>query len=205
MRAWFGEVVIIAMVAACGASTASPSDAGSSNTDLDGAYGVPDGRTHFGDSMSKMLYPVGGQCMHSSDCLSNNCNHDYDGFPGGYCVQDCSVGRYGPQPCPMGSSCTILNADSPTCYLSCNADTDCRTGYQCLDIGSALTQTGPSKICWPTGLMTNCNVNSDCPPSMPHCTGGYNPAEAGAGDGGDSGGGGDDGGPPMPGVGNCGP
>jgi hypothetical protein len=198
MRAWFGEVLLIACVAAC-SSSSSTSDGGASSEIPDGAYGLPDGNTILGDGAAKMLYPVGQQCMHSSDCLSNNCNHITDGFPGGYCVQDCGMGRYGPQPCPMGTSCTILNADSPTCYLDCMSDTDCRMGYICLDIGAALTQTGGTKVCYPMGLPPNCNFNSDCPPSMPHCTGGYNPAEAGVGDAGD------DGGPQMPGMGNCGP
>jgi hypothetical protein len=188
-------------MAAC-SSSSSPGGTGSQEI-TDASFSIPDGRVILGDSAAKQLYGVGQQCMHSSDCLSGNCNHDTDGFPGGYCVQDCGVGRYGPQPCPMGTSCTIINADSPTCYTTCSADTDCRMGYVCLDIGSALTQTGGSKICYPQGLPTNCNANSDCPPSMPTCTGGWNPAEAGAGDGG--GPGGDDGGPPMPGVGNCGP
>jgi hypothetical protein len=201
MRAWFGEVLLITCAFAC-SSSSSPSTQGGS-TITDASFSTPDGRVIFGDSAAKMLYQVGEQCMHSSDCVSNNCNHDTDGFPGGYCVADCGQGRYGPQPCPTGTSCTVLNADSPTCYKSCSADTDCRMGYSCLDIGAALTQTGGSKICWPMGLPPNCNANADCPPSMPTCTGGYNPAEAGVGEGGagDDGGGG----PPMPGMGNCGP
>lgn len=202
MRASSGAILGIVFISACGASTSSspPSEAGAPG--LSDAYiPMPDGRVSLGGdgAVAKMLYGVGEQCVHSSDCMSNNCNHDSDGFPGGYCVQDCGPGRYGPQPCPMGSSCTILNADTPTCYATCTSNTDCRTGYTCLDIGAKLTQSGGSMVCWPQMTPPNCNVDADCPPSMPHCTGGYNAAEAGAGDGGD------DGGPPMPGQGNCGP
>ncbi len=143
MRASSGAILVIVCISACSSSSSSPpGDAGAAGLS-DAAIPMPDGHVGFGDgNVAKQLYGVGEQCMHSSDCLSNNCDHDTDGFPGGYCVQDCGPGRYGPQPCPMGTSCTVLNADSPTCYATCTADTDCRTGYGCLDIGASLTQTG---------------------------------------------------------------
>ena len=221
MRASWFKLIPIALLWACGSSTASPppaNDASASGTG-DGAIVLPDGHVMFNESGSKMLYPVGGICMRNSDCLSGNCNRDTDGFPMGYCVADCGVGRYGPQPCEPTASCTILNADTPTCYLTCSSAADCRSGYTCLNLGASLVTSGGQSVCYPTGLPPNCNFNSDCPPSMPHCTGGWFPpeagapseagaGEAGAGEGGASdsgGGGGDDGGPPQPGMGNCGP
>jgi hypothetical protein len=203
-------LVPIAMLWACGSSS-SPAhsntgeDGGGSGDDGGFVYNAPDSGVNFTEGGAKMLYQIGEQCMHSSDCISGGCNHIDEGFPGGLCVADCSVSRSTgmPRPCPTGSSCTILNADSPTCYKSCNSDSDCRTAemYHCLDIGAALTQTGSSKICYPTTLMPNCNFDTDCPPSTPHCT---VPADAGldaiapTDDAGNSN-------LPQPGVGTCGP
>ncbi len=207
MRASLWNIVPIALLWACGSSSkpseSSGNDGGGSGDDGGIVYIAPDSSVMFNDGGAKQLYQLGQQCMHGSDCITQSCNHDDEGFPNGYCVADCSMRRGMAQPCPTGSSCTTINADSPTCYKTCTSDSDCRAseGYGCVDIGTALVQTGGQKICYPTSLMFNCNVDTDCPPSAPHCT---LPADAGpiVLDAGDDGGGNN--GPPMPGVGTCG-
>jgi hypothetical protein len=183
-------------------SSSSSSGGGSGGSGDDGGfvYNAPDSGVNFTDGGSKQLYPIGEMCVHSSDCVSNSCQHADNGFPNGYCAGDCSVSfsTMMPRPCPSGASCTILNADSPTCYKTCTSDSDCRTSemYHCLDIGAALTQTGSSKICYPM-MAPNCNYDTDCPPTTPHCTVPSDAGlpEAGTSDGGDL---------PQPGVGTCG-
>jgi hypothetical protein len=224
------QISLILAWCALGCSSSSPApaaadDAGGTNGDLDSSYSRPDGRITFGEGGARTLYGVGEQCMHGADCLAGGCNQDADGFPGGYCVGDCG-GRFGgPVMCPANATCTTINADTPTCYKTCSSDADCRVseGYYCLDVGAMLVMSGGEKICYPKATPPNCNFNQDCPPSLPTCTGGYVPPEAGAAeagmtsdDGGFGGGGfgagdggrggrGGRGGPPRPGMGTCGP
>ncbi|MDP9037443.1 MAG: hypothetical protein M3O50_21810 [Myxococcota bacterium] len=165
----FGGVV---SAIGCGSSTttpASPSEAGVSEAAV-----LSDARrdlTTEGGALALSL--VGDPCTQDNTCVTGSCNApDMTGFTNGYCTYDCRPGRLA---CPVKTSCIALNGDTPFCYKNCTSDTDCRTadGYICLDVGAPLVLTGQQKVCYPgTAAALNCNYDTDCPPSFPHCTGG---------------------------------
>jgi hypothetical protein len=220
MRAWCVHLILLSGAIGCGSSsTASPSVTAGNNDaaatveaggDMDAAHVRSDARIMFNEGGAAALAPLGAPCQRSRDCFSNSCNQPQDGFPGGYCTADCGPGQ---KACPTASSCVALNADTPACYVGCMTDADCRMaeGYRCLDVGTALLLTGPQKVCFPM-TAPQCNFDADCPPSLPHCMGGWVAPDAGgagdsgnAGDSGAAAAGDDGGGPPMPGIGTCGP
>jgi hypothetical protein len=96
------------------------------------------------DSSNKLGTP----CMVSTDCGTDPrtaCNTAAgDNYPGGYCFaepcDDINV-------CPVGGTCVAIGGETPGCYKSCTADSDCRTaeGYVCqLFVTTPPTGFGPS-------------------------------------------------------------
>lgn len=87
----------------------------------------------------------GAACATTADCagrLDALCADDAQGFPGGYCLQNCSdVGDM----CPADSLCVPLSQDGSFsgCVDTCMSDADCRTpDYTCQDFGLG------QNICW---------------------------------------------------------
>ncbi|MEI8257066.1 MAG: sialidase family protein, partial [Deltaproteobacteria bacterium] len=82
--------------------------------------------------------PMPGQ----GDCPEPDelCVDEAQGFPFGYCLQQCGGGTA----CPAGSDCVTLGGRFPVCLLSCTMNTDCRVedGYEC-------ATTGGSMVCLP--------------------------------------------------------
>jgi hypothetical protein len=73
-----------------------------------------------------------------------------DPFPGGYCTYDCTS-----TPCPNGETCAAIGGFN-VCLKPCQAQNDCRDGYQCFHNSCQLA----------------CKVDSDCGSSGFQCTNG---------------------------------
>lgn len=71
---------------------------------------------------------VGDPCTVATECGKGVCLTQ-PFAPGGLCSVVCSD----TVACPNGSTCVshAISSDTPGCMKSCNADTDCRTGYVC--------------------------------------------------------------------------
>jgi hypothetical protein len=91
---------------------------------------------------------VGTPCTSTVDCGSYEraaCNTEAgDNYPGGYCaLEPCDD----VQVCPPGGTCVALGGETPSCFQSCTADSDCREsdGYVCqLFVTMPPTGFGPS-------------------------------------------------------------
>lgn len=73
---------------------------------------------------------IGDPCTTPNECGDKLClNKDFT--PGGYCSQQCVVGDS--NTCPAGSTCIKDGAGAGinACFLQCDRDQDCRTGYAC--------------------------------------------------------------------------
>jgi len=87
---------------------------------------------------------VGATCTKHSDCQANAndpvCLDMVNYFwPDGYCSEFCNINA---PDCPMGSVCwNFLPFQTATCLDSCVQPSDCRPGYQCLNIGA------PTLVC----------------------------------------------------------
>ena len=75
--------------------------------------------------------PDGAACTADADCLGGSCLTEAQGFPGGHCTTlgcaafaDCSGERTG-----------CLEGNPNYCIGLCQADTDCRVGYECRAVG----------------------------------------------------------------------
>jgi hypothetical protein len=87
--------------------------------------------------------PTGDPCTQSDKCVGGLCLYPIDGFPDGYCSEDCSedgvcVGS--------GVACAEYEGDM-WCFVTCalgQGDTCARAGYRC-----APTGTGSQGVCWP--------------------------------------------------------
>jgi hypothetical protein len=67
---------------------------------------------------------AGDSCKTNQDCaMGLSCYSDP--FPDGYCAADCSSA-----PCADGQTCAPI-AGAGVCLKDCQAQTDCRAGYQC--------------------------------------------------------------------------
>ena len=105
---------------------------------------------------------VGIACTSTVDCGTDPrsaCNNQAgDGFPGGYCTMEpCND----VQVCSPGATCVALAHETPACFRSCTADTDCRTaeGYVCqLFSTTPPTGFGPSSM----ACAFKCTTSSDC-------------------------------------------
>jgi hypothetical protein len=109
--------------------------------------------------------PVGEACGDQFQCGPIGfCIGEDQGFPDGYCSQDCSQGG---QPCPMGADCRGFGMGNAICLDACASNPECRTGYICVQVG-----LDPQRVCWPDpgGSMNpngnvvggECNGDEDC-------------------------------------------
>ena len=71
----------------------------------------------------------GSPCLDASECASNTCLSEYDGFPEGYCTAfDCEAR----EDCAgAGRACLRGEFNGNFCVELCGEDTDCRDGYEC--------------------------------------------------------------------------
>ena len=74
----------------------------------------------------------GDACASITDCaggVNAFCADDSQGFPGGYCIEDCTNSMT----CPGDAQCVNLSDDGSFfgCVDSCSTNTDCRSGYAC--------------------------------------------------------------------------
>ncbi len=121
----------------------------------------PGGACTFEEDSDCMVGPtlvsIGNACANNSDCGdAEECFTEGDtGFPGGYCVSDCTTD----DDCPSGAGCT----DDGKCFRACEQVGDCeRPGYVC---GANVEMT--QAFCVPGGtgetpLGGECNETSDC-------------------------------------------
>jgi hypothetical protein len=111
--------------------------------------------------------PVGDPCMDQVDCGNAGfCIDEGQGFPGGYCSQDCSMGPGGSM-CPMGATCRGFGRGNAICLDACANNAECRAGYICVQVG-----LDPQRVCWPmpSGSMNpngnpvggECVADGDC-------------------------------------------
>lgn len=84
--------------------------------------------------------PVGAACMSTVECNGGFCIDASNGFPDGYCTQQCG----GPASCPMGAVCRNVGGGNSLCLDACNAPGECRPGYNCIQLG-----IGAQRVCWP--------------------------------------------------------
>lgn len=90
---------------------------------------------------------VGGKCASASECSSSaftrTAECETQGFPNGFCTQDCTLGSAGRYICPddtasadaSGTKCVADDAGDPKCVGLCDFDlspTGCRPGYVCV-------------------------------------------------------------------------
>ncbi len=99
---------------------------------------------------------VGDPCTATTACpkAGSGVTACRDGWPGGYCVVDgCTALNHD---CPDdpgmgkfavgGGKCVI--APTPTCLKMCNAASDCRSGYDCVEKPDGMGH-GSVKVCVP--------------------------------------------------------
>jgi hypothetical protein len=133
---------------------------------LDSGPVVPDASTPDGAPIADAAapLPIGSACT-GQDCGPGEfCIDANQGLPGGYCSQDC-----GPRgsPCPMGSACHDVGMGNSICLEECVHPSDCRMGYQCVQLG-----IDPFKTCWPipptsmnpmgAPVGSACSMDQDC-------------------------------------------
>lgn len=97
------------------------------------------------------VQPVGGACERGTECDTQTCLPESDGFPGGYCsIPSCNELR----PCTVGSHCVYSSKrDLNICLAFCSGATECRDGYVCQP-----TYEGNISVCAPA-----CREDADCP------------------------------------------
>ena len=105
---------------------------------------------------------IGTACASTVDCGSDSrsaCQTAAgDNYPGGYCfMEPCNDINV----CPPGATCVALGGESPGCFKTCTADTDCRKseGYVC-----QLFVTAPPKGYGPNdhACAFPCTRDADC-------------------------------------------
>ena len=111
---------------------------------------------------------IGTACATTNDCGSDSrsacLTEAGDSYPGGYCgMEPCNDIDV----CPPGSTCVAIGGESPGCYKSCSADSDCRVseGYVC-----QVFSTTPPAGFGPTSMACafKCTEDAQCQP----CKGG---------------------------------
>jgi hypothetical protein len=88
---------------------------------------------------------IGDACTTAQDCGRGTClNFAYT--PGGYCSKSCAVEA----DCPQGTRCVPNGAAAGegACFLVCDAQASCRTGYECRVVTGQVAQVcvGPTGI-----------------------------------------------------------
>jgi hypothetical protein len=89
------------------------------------------------------------------DCPGGYCFREFDsGFPGNYCgYLGCTVGD--DSTCPSGGACFQTPGGSLVCGKACADSSECRVGYQCLDVDFDGPAT--SRACIPA-----CTADEEC-------------------------------------------
>lgn len=80
---------------------------------------------------------LGRPCAVSSECGADNLCFNGSFWPGGYCVSPCAAG------CGADGLC-INDGAYRYCARTCTSNSQCRSGYFCLDVGSPT-----SGVCFP--------------------------------------------------------
>ncbi len=122
---------------------------------------TPDGGTPDAGTAT----PVGDPCAAQNVCGPIGfCIDSSQGFPDGYCSQDCSM--FG-SPCPAGSACRGFGGGNAVCLGECASNAECRMGYLCVQLG-----LDPQRVCWPNpggsmnpngeGVGGACTGDEDC-------------------------------------------
>lgn len=111
-----------------------------------------DGGVPVGDGGVPTTVPVGAACMDPSQCNGGFCLDNTQGFVDGYCTDRC-----GPQGnnCPVGATCQEFGQRQSFCLDECTSTADCRTGYDCVRLGTAV-----NRVCFPLPPGSN-NPNGD--------------------------------------------
>lgn len=134
--------------------------------------GIPDsGQADSGlpldpDAGPSSSTPVGAECENMSMACGPDgfCIAESDGFPGGYCSEDCGMMN---AMCPGDAICRRLGPNNAACLDGCLTNMDCREGYACVQLG-----LGQDRVCWPVpvGSMNPmgapvgdaCTMDGDC-------------------------------------------
>jgi hypothetical protein len=137
---------------------------------------------------------IGDACILSTDCSQRGDRLCDTSQSGGYCtVFNCS-----PNGCPDEAACVVFGATVPGCTYSdrgiartarsfcvklCEADTDCRTGYECAlpasRAGVALDDAGARKVCVPRAYYDSGVPVVPSPGNAPNVCGSSLPTEDG--------------------------
>ena len=98
--------------------------------------------------------PVGDPCASQFMCGPIGfCIEEENGFPDGYCSQDCGPAG---EPCPPGAVCKGFDMGNAICLDACSSNAECRSEYVCVQVG-----LDPQRVCWPTpGGSNNPNGNA---------------------------------------------
>lgn len=102
---------------------------------------------------------VGAPCLADNECPSDGfciTQSQYD-YPGGYCTTYCSAS------CSAGDICVGVGNNTSICYDGCSQTSDCREGYDCLDL--EVGQTG----CVPSCTVSGCEVGYVCDDTSGDC------------------------------------
>jgi hypothetical protein len=117
---------------------------------------------------------VGAACSSDMDCAGDYCFAEGDGWPAGYCSQlECDLSAPTTSCLPYGGDgyCVdVGDVGSPygVCFDRCVAPADCRSAYECVDVGGGL-----GGLCFPAPVCGNGVVErgEECePPSVGSCT-----------------------------------
>lgn len=92
------------------------------------------------DAGPSPVVPVGAACMDTAQCNGGFCLDGNQGFIDGYCTERCNQSGA----CPMGAACQEFGPREAFCLDECATSMDCRTGYECLRLGTAT-----SRVCFP--------------------------------------------------------
>lgn len=101
--------------------------------------------------------PIGQECANDDACGDGFCAQE--GFPQGYCTQECFDGD--PQGCPDASSCVVLK-DKGTCFASCTKNDDCRQGHECVGDQFCI----PKLVALDVPVGDACTSDADCREGM---------------------------------------
>ncbi len=164
--ALLGSVMVALLLAGC-PNQVSPGDGsdGGMEADVaadgtaDGAGDVVDVPVDTGPPMTSIGYPctgTGTPMPGQGDCPEPDelCLDEGQGFPFGYCIQQCEGGVA----CPAGSECITVGGRFAICLLSCTTNTDCRAedGYAC-----STTMSG-AMVCAPAGAPIGTRNGAAC-------------------------------------------
>jgi len=131
----------------------------------------PDGGLCGDTCQGTGMAPVGELCADPTECAGDLCITDDQGWPDGYCSQvdcDASDTNWETSCLPYGGDGLCLDMGGyGMCLDRCDpVASDCRAGYECLDLG------GGYGVCYPEPVCGNGFVESgeECDPPGADCT-----------------------------------